>query len=184
MQLSEAQLASIRTVCGRNDITAETALDALLARATTLDKELVASNLALNTIKNQAPKQIDPEVLKGRVTNKTERFDILVSKGQISQGQCDFLKKLVAENPEVLVASTLKDGNPVIDSVISAMQLGTGTGTTDDAKSGAQAQPFTPSGGSNDLSKLAEGVIDRHLKASSTDYDPFPGATQGGVVAK
>jgi protease-4 len=184
MELSATQLATIQSVCGDSKITKETALDALLARATGMNTEVVnnvatiqAKDKQIDALKAQIPVKTDTAVLDGLATVKTGFIELEKGKGVLSQAQADHLSKLVTENKQLMVGTNLSDNKTtVIDAMLGTMKMGANTGITNGAQTGSQLQPHVATGGSTQLqgdAAAVEATVNAHLGAKTIDYDPF-----------
>jgi signal peptide peptidase SppA len=184
MNLSAEQLATIRTVCGNQQLSEAGALDSLLQRAVSMNTQLGEQTTQINQLKAQLPKTVDQDVLNGRAELKAERLDLLKTQGKITQAQTDHLTKMLNDNKQVMVGTTLASGKSVIDGIVDSLTLGVDSGIANGRKAEGQAQPFVPNSPSGDGKpgdEMVEGVLKNHFEAKAHDYGA--NLTQAGSIA-
>jgi ClpP class serine protease len=184
MNLSAEQLATIRNVCGNQQLSEAGALDSLLQRAVSMNTQLGEQTTQINQLKAQLPKTVDQDVLNGRAELKAERLDLLKTQGKITQAQTDHLTKMLNDNKQVMVGTTLASGKSVIDGIVDSLTLGVDSGIANGRKAEGQAQPFVPNSPSGDGKpgdEMVEGVLKNHFEAKAHDYGA--NLTQAGSIA-
>jgi hypothetical protein len=107
---------------------------ALSASVTKLTKERDDAKAEVVRLSASAPKQPDPEIMRDRVDNYSQRIDLMMERGDLPKGVADKLKaKLKPEAVVMLSASADFDNKRPIDFVLSLFdgaKMGVPTGVS------------------------------------------------------